>query len=163
MKSAYFSVLALMTAGCSGLGIGSEEYGCRGLPEGTQCHSAREVYRSQGNFFGGRESPGAGSIPAAAEAVPESGSVRPAEIFGRRLYRYPEDVAITVINGYTDRDGTAHSTSLLLNSLDNGYWYRGADPKIPDYVLNADIPDGSSGPEVAVPFREETGAGTARR
>ncbi len=38
-----------MLSGCS-LGIGSENYGCSGLPQGVQCKSTREVYMNLHNF-----------------------------------------------------------------------------------------------------------------
>ncbi|WP_395756368.1 type IV conjugative transfer system lipoprotein TraV [Edwardsiella ictaluri] len=35
-----------MLAGCSAFSIGSDEYGCPGMPNGVQCMSARDVYAS---------------------------------------------------------------------------------------------------------------------
>lgn len=41
------SLLAFTNTGCSYLGYGSEEYSCSGLPTGTKCMSARDVYLSR--------------------------------------------------------------------------------------------------------------------
>lgn len=39
------TMLAVLLSGCSSLfGVGQQEFGCKGLPEGTQCMSAKEVY-----------------------------------------------------------------------------------------------------------------------
>ena len=167
MKEACFSVLALLAAGCSGLGIGSEEYGCAGLPEGTQCHSAREVYQQQGRFAGAGESAengDSGIVPAPFPKTSGSGDFRQAEFFGKRLYRYPEDVVITVINGYTDRDGTAHSASTLLHSLDNGYWYRtGEIRNAPESAFAGELAEPAPEGAVPVPFRNAVPAKPARQ
>ena len=34
----------LVLSGCSSFNIGSDEYGCPGMPSGVQCMSARDVY-----------------------------------------------------------------------------------------------------------------------
>lgn len=40
-------VLAVITlSGCASFGMGEDEYSCSGLPEGTRCMSAREVYNN---------------------------------------------------------------------------------------------------------------------
>jgi conjugal transfer pilus assembly protein TraV len=36
--------LALTVSGCSALNIGDSDYGCKGMPEGVQCMSTRDVY-----------------------------------------------------------------------------------------------------------------------
>ena len=41
------SLLASTSTACSYLGYGSEEYSCSGLPTGTKCMSARDVYLSR--------------------------------------------------------------------------------------------------------------------
>ncbi|HHG0224246.1 TPA: type IV conjugative transfer system lipoprotein TraV [Escherichia coli] len=37
-------VVLLVLSGCSSFNIGSDEYGCPGMPSGVQCMSARDVY-----------------------------------------------------------------------------------------------------------------------
>ena len=138
--------------GCSGLGIGSEEYGCRGLPPGVQCRSAREVYEHQGRIS---EMPlPDGAAPLNREAPAEAGQLAAAEYFGERLYRYPGDTVITVVSGYTDSDGLVHSGSAVLESLDNGYWYRLRDSGAA--LSGGDEAQASSPlPEISrIPFRE---------
>ncbi|MYM92713.1 type IV conjugative transfer system lipoprotein TraV [Duganella vulcania] len=49
MRTHFAAVLALFAvatlSGCGSLfGVGGQEFGCKGLPEGTQCMSAKEVY-----------------------------------------------------------------------------------------------------------------------
>ena len=125
MKDFCILLPVLLCSGCSGLGIGSEEYGCRGLPPGAVCQSAREVYEKQGRLS---DTPlPDGGAPLYREAPAGTGPALAAEYFGERLYRYPGDTVITVVSGYTDSDGLVHSGSAVLESLDNGYWYRLSD------------------------------------
>lgn len=40
------AVAVITVSGCTSFGMGEDEYSCSGLPEGTRCMSAREVYNS---------------------------------------------------------------------------------------------------------------------
>lgn len=44
LVSLMFSVVAL--TGCASFGIGEDEYSCSGVPDGTRCMSARDVYNN---------------------------------------------------------------------------------------------------------------------
>ena len=48
-KSCLTIIIMTNLTGCS-LGIGSEEYGCSGLPKGVQCKSTREVYLNRKKY-----------------------------------------------------------------------------------------------------------------
>ena len=88
MKVFCYLLPVLLCSGCSGLGIGSEEYGCRGLPPGSQCRSAREVYEHQGLIS---ETPlPEGAAMRYQEAPAGTGHIQALEYFGDRIYRYPE-------------------------------------------------------------------------
>jgi len=43
------AVAVAVLSGCSSLGIGADDYSCKGLPEGTTCMSARDVYAATHN------------------------------------------------------------------------------------------------------------------
>ncbi|MBQ3682732.1 MAG: hypothetical protein II922_06590 [Succinimonas sp.] len=152
MKVFCYLLPVLLCSGCSGLGIGSEEYGCRGLPPGSQCRSAREVYEHQGLVS---ETPlPEGAAPLNREPPAGVGSPAAAEYFGERLYRYPGDTVITVVSGYTDSEGLVHSGSAVLESLDNGYWYRMREQ---GEALSgeAEAQASAPSPEISrIPFRE---------
>ncbi|WP_406546073.1 hypothetical protein [Succinimonas sp.] len=152
MKVFCYLLPVFLCSGCSGLGIGSEEYGCRGLPPGSQCRSAREVYEHQGLVS---ETPlPEGAAPLYREAPAGTGHVTAAEYFGDRLYRYPGDTVITVVNGYTDSEGLVHSGSAVLESLDNGYWYRMRDQG-DSLSGDSEAPAATLPPEITrIPFRE---------
>ncbi len=38
------ALVTFAVTGCAGRGLGSSEYGCKGMPEGVRCLSTREVY-----------------------------------------------------------------------------------------------------------------------
>ena len=151
MKVFCYLLPVILCSGCSGLGIGSEEYGCRGLPPGSQCRSAREVYEHQGLVS---ETPlPEGAAPQYREAPAGTGHIQALEYFGDRIYRYPGDTVITVVNGYTDSEGLVHSGSAVLESLDNGYWYRMRDQGAA--LSGEDAQASAPSPEISrIPFRE---------
>ena len=152
MKVFCYLLPVILCSGCSGLGIGSEEYGCRGLPPGSQCRSAREVYEHQGLVS---ETPlPEVAAPQYREAPAGTGHIQALEYFGDRLYRYPGDTVITVVNGYTDSEGLVHSGSAVLESLDNGYWYRMRDQGAA-LSGEAEAQASAPSPEISrIPFRE---------
>ncbi len=44
-----WALSVMVLTGCSATGLGSNEYGCRGMPEGVRCLSARDVYEMTNN------------------------------------------------------------------------------------------------------------------
>jgi conjugal transfer pilus assembly protein TraV len=40
----FFASIAFLLAGCAARGLGSSDYGCKGMPEGVRCLSTLEVY-----------------------------------------------------------------------------------------------------------------------
>lgn len=48
-KLAITAIAISLLSGCSWLQVGSSEYGCKGMPDGVTCKSAREVYNMTEN------------------------------------------------------------------------------------------------------------------
>lgn len=49
LKLGLTAALLLTISGCTSLGLGESEYGCKGMPDGVQCMSSREVYMATNN------------------------------------------------------------------------------------------------------------------
>lgn len=65
-------IAASSLGGCSFLSIGEPDYGCKGMPEGVTCMSARDVYSAtESDSFRKRMAPGESS----QNAEPQSGKI----------------------------------------------------------------------------------------
>jgi len=152
----------LLTAGCSSmLSIGSDEYGCKGMPDGVRCMSATDVYAATNN----RD-----SLDAATEEgeVEDYGQSDPAEskrqkmlgdkkftLFKERLrrelieelslttpaqkptpIRTPAKVMRILINPWQDKKGNLYTTSYMYTEIEERKWQIG-DRELGRDVFNA--------------------------
>lgn len=140
------TITAAMLSGCS-LGIGSENYGCSGLPQGVQCRSTREVYLNRHNFSimphedvtgtqaeteKSPDSPKETSLHKASSSGDDGRKSDTASRQAITVYSSPseepavihtrDDIMITIINPYEDDEGSLHGRQVIYTNLHNGSW-----------------------------------------
>lgn len=149
------TITALLSSGCS-LGIGSEEYGCSGLPRGVQCHGTREVYMNRKQYgmwtglikdeTSGDTDTGNARKGSDGDSTAESrnlngiteikltenrefSSMNSRDEPSPAFIRTRDDIMITVIAPYEDDRQNLHDRSVVYTNLHNGTWGVG----IPSY------------------------------
>lgn len=100
-------LLSGLTFGCS-LGIGSEEYGCSGLPKGVRCQSAREVYLNRKIYGEWSDS----AVTAARNDYKDNDDNGEKTADGTR-----DGKDITVINGSSENEGMKNVSKTVTGSV----------------------------------------------
>lgn len=134
-KLTVMAVLACgVLSGCaSTFGIGAQEFGCKGLPEGTRCMSAKEVYAAtehadritNGGFVegksalqtaGGKVADGAAAPNASLRADPVPAIDRPVPI------RTQAQVMRIWISPWEDKEGDLHASEFVYTEVVARKW-----------------------------------------
>lgn len=142
-----FACLSL--SGC--VGLGTSEYGCKGLPRGVQCQSAREVYAGT-NIPAGMQVPGYESQAAldVRDRWPQAPWVNAPTLDAPEPIRAAPRVMRIYIFPYEDRDGDLNMPGYVYTEIEPRRW------SITDFATNRKG-DGA-GPVFSYGTRRETGS-----
>ena len=171
-----------MLSGCS-LGIGSENYGCSGLPQGVQCKSTREVYMNRHNFsiMPPENDTGTPAETAKNQVSSQKDPLHKLKSSGedninRRIRDRPDttlysgsreepavihtrdDIMITFINPYEDDEGSLHGRQVIYTNLHNGSWglsYGGEKKSLVTGNSGAVLPGSAPAKEKHAPYLPE--------
>lgn len=133
-------VVALVAAVLSltGCAVGSSKYGCAGMPEGTQCASARDVYEMTENNDrvsnrGKSASQQAAETGSAAEK--EYAPVLLPAANGAIPLRTPSQVMRIRLNFWEDERGDLHVPGYIYTEIEKRTWQVGTPAVDPAPVL----------------------------
>lgn len=132
-----------LLAGCSGLGMGESEYGCKGKPEGVRCISARDAYTATedrdrlsatdnaGNVA--PDSPASGAASAVSAVALERAPL-PA-VDGPIPLRTPSRVMRIRLNYWEDAAGDLHVPGYIYTEVEARRWEAGPPAQAEPPVL----------------------------
>lgn len=133
MRKTNLALLSIVSAiglqGCK-LGVGADEYGCTGLPKGTRCMSARDVY--DGKQPGGTDETVAqtGNPFLGRDRWPEAPWSNAPTIDAPEPVREPPKVMRIYVFPYEDAKGDLHMPGYVYSEIEPRRWY------ITDYAKN---------------------------
>jgi conjugal transfer pilus assembly protein TraV len=123
--------LAALLAGCSGLGIGEKEYGCKGRPEGVRCLSTRDAYQATEtrDRLGPTDAQGGAPAPVEGAAQPVAAASAPAQPLpaadGPIPLRTPSRVMRIRLNYWEDEAGDLHVPGYIYTEVEPRRWQVG--------------------------------------
>jgi conjugal transfer pilus assembly protein TraV len=139
MRTEYkIAALAAALIALSGCAVGSSKYGCAGMPEGTQCASARDVYEMTETTDrvtrSGQASAAANATAGYAGEKEFAPAILPAAN-GAIPLRTPSQVMRIRLNFWEDERGDMHVPGHIYTEIEPRTWQVGMPAVDPTPVL----------------------------